>query len=61
MPKVIELMKSVGFGTKIVCAHFINLLVVQLGKDMQPYAGRYQNEEILKVFCKFCRQFDFSF
>ena len=43
MPKVVELMKSVGFGTKIVCAHFINLLVVQLGKDIQPYAGRYRN------------------
>lgn len=41
MPKVIDLMKSsVGLGTKVVCAHFINLLVVYLAKDLQPYTGK---------------------
>ncbi|CAG9861828.1 unnamed protein product [Phyllotreta striolata] len=42
VPKVIELMKgSVGLSTKIVCAHFITLLVVQMGRDVQPYTGKF--------------------
>ncbi|XP_056640479.1 proteasome adapter and scaffold protein ECM29 [Diorhabda sublineata] len=41
IPKIIELMKSsVGLGTRIACAHFITLLVVQLGQDIQPYTGK---------------------
>lgn len=41
MPKIVDLMKSsVGLGTKVVCAHFITLLVVHLGKDLQPYTGK---------------------
>ncbi|KAL1514253.1 hypothetical protein ABEB36_003540 [Hypothenemus hampei] len=41
IPKVLELLKSsVGLGTRIACAHFITLLVVQLGMDLQPYAGK---------------------
>lgn len=45
VPKVTELMKSsVGLGTKVVCAHFINLLVVHLGKDLQPYSGKHHHE-----------------
>ncbi|KAF7270517.1 hypothetical protein GWI33_016522 [Rhynchophorus ferrugineus] len=42
VPKIVELMKgSVGLGTRIACAHFITLLVVQLGKDIQPYSGKF--------------------
>ncbi|XP_060528524.1 proteasome adapter and scaffold protein ECM29 [Cylas formicarius] len=42
VPKTIDLMKgSVGLGTRIACAHFITMLVVQLGKDVQPYAGKF--------------------
>lgn len=41
IPKVVELMKStVGLGTRIACAHFVNLLVVQLGADVTPYSGK---------------------
>lgn len=41
IPKVLELMKaSVGLGTRIACAHFITLLVVELRADVQPYAGK---------------------
>lgn len=41
IPKVVELMKStVGLGTRIACAHFVNLLVVQLGSDVTPYSGK---------------------
>ncbi|KAK4875583.1 hypothetical protein RN001_012005 [Aquatica leii] len=41
-PKVIELMKSsVRLGTRIVCAHFTTLLIVQMKQDLQPYAGKY--------------------
>lgn len=41
VPKVLELIKSsVGLGTRIACAHFITLLVVQLGADLQPFAGK---------------------
>lgn len=43
VPKVTDLMKqSVGLGTRIVCAHFITLLVVHLGKDLQPYTGKFK-------------------
>lgn len=31
---------SMGLGTRIACTHFITLLVVQLGNDLQPYAGK---------------------
>ncbi|XP_066149370.1 proteasome adapter and scaffold protein ECM29 [Euwallacea fornicatus] len=41
IPKVLELMKgTVGLGTRIACAHFITLLVVQLGVDVQPFSGK---------------------
>ncbi|KAF5283686.1 hypothetical protein FQR65_LT13757 [Abscondita terminalis] len=41
-PRIIELMKSsVRLGTRIVCAHFITLLVVQMKQDLQAYAGKY--------------------
>ncbi|KAJ8977535.1 hypothetical protein NQ317_010055 [Molorchus minor] len=42
VPRIIDLMKaSVGLGTRIACAHFITLLVVQLGQDVQPYTGKF--------------------
>ncbi|KAJ8933932.1 hypothetical protein NQ314_013688 [Rhamnusium bicolor] len=42
VPRIVELMKgSVGLGTRIACAHFITLLVVQLGQDVQPYTGKF--------------------
>lgn len=42
VPRIVELMKgSVGLGTRIACAHFITLLVVQLGKEVQPYSGKF--------------------
>ncbi|KAK9746868.1 Proteasome stabiliser [Popillia japonica] len=42
VPKVIELMRgSVGLGTRVACAHFITLLVVQLGQSLQPYTGKF--------------------
>ncbi|XP_019760174.1 proteasome adapter and scaffold protein ECM29 [Dendroctonus ponderosae] len=41
VPKVLELIKSsVGLGTRVACAHFITLLVVQLGADLEPFAGK---------------------
>ncbi|CAH1974017.1 unnamed protein product [Acanthoscelides obtectus] len=41
VPKITELMKgTVGLGTRIACAHFITLLVIQLRQDVQPYAGK---------------------
>ncbi|KAF5273782.1 hypothetical protein FQA39_LY00897 [Lamprigera yunnana] len=41
-PKVIELMKSsVRLGSRIVCAHFITLMIVQMKQDLNPYAGKY--------------------
>lgn len=40
IPKVVELLKgSVGLGTRIACTHFVILLVVQMGQDLQPYTG----------------------
>ncbi|KRT79156.1 HEAT domain-containing protein [Oryctes borbonicus] len=42
VPKVTELMKgSVGLGTRVACAHFITLLVIQLGQSLQPYTGKF--------------------
>ncbi|KAG5880535.1 hypothetical protein JTB14_026768 [Gonioctena quinquepunctata] len=42
VPKIVELLKgSVGLGTRVACAHFITLLVVQLGQDVQPYTGKF--------------------
>nr|XP_022915862.1 proteasome-associated protein ECM29 homolog isoform X1 [Onthophagus taurus] len=42
VPKVVDLMKgSVVLGTRVACAHFITLLVVQLGNDLQPYTGKF--------------------
>ncbi|KAJ8917780.1 hypothetical protein NQ315_010686 [Exocentrus adspersus] len=42
VPKIVDLMKgSVGLGTRIACAHFVTLLVVQLGQDVQPYTGKF--------------------
>lgn len=32
---------SVGLGSRIACAHFITLLVLQVGKDLQPYTGKF--------------------
>ncbi|XP_050294248.1 proteasome-associated protein ECM29 homolog [Anthonomus grandis grandis] len=41
IPKILELMKpSIGLGTRIACSHFITLLVVHLGDDVQPYSGK---------------------
>ncbi|CAH0555694.1 unnamed protein product [Brassicogethes aeneus] len=41
VPKLVELMRgSVGLGTRVACCHFIVLLLVQMGKDMQPYTGK---------------------
>ncbi|CAH1134863.1 unnamed protein product [Ceutorhynchus assimilis] len=41
IPKVLELMKSnIGLGTRIACAHFITLLVIELRSDVQPFAGK---------------------
>ncbi|CAG9835676.1 unnamed protein product [Diabrotica balteata] len=41
IPKIVDLVKtSVGLGTRIACAHFITLLVVQMGQDVQPYTGK---------------------
>ncbi|RZC32274.1 proteasome-associated protein ECM29 -like [Asbolus verrucosus] len=41
VPKVVELLKgSIGLGTRIACTHFITLLVVHLGQDLQPYTGK---------------------
>ncbi|XP_018321144.1 proteasome adapter and scaffold protein ECM29 [Agrilus planipennis] len=41
-PKITELMKgSSSLGSRIACAHFITLLVVQVGHDLQPYAGKF--------------------
>ncbi|KAB0794456.1 hypothetical protein PPYR_11295 [Photinus pyralis] len=43
-PKITELMKSsVTFGTRIVCVHFISLLIVQMKQDLQPYSATLQN------------------
>lgn len=40
-PKITDLMRgSVQLGTRVVCAHFIILLVSQLGKDLQPFTGK---------------------
>lgn len=42
MPKVLDLMKSsIGLGTRVACAHFITLLTLQLGQDLQPYTGKF--------------------
>lgn len=42
VPKVLDLMKNtVGLGTRVVCAHFITLLTLQLGQELQPYAGKF--------------------
>ncbi|KAK5644780.1 hypothetical protein RI129_006080 [Pyrocoelia pectoralis] len=39
-PKITELMKSsVTFGTRIVCLHFIALLIVQMKQDLRPYSA----------------------
>ncbi|XP_066591555.1 proteasome adapter and scaffold protein ECM29 [Prorops nasuta] len=41
MPKIIELIKSsIGFGTKIVCSHFLTHLSTHLKRDLQPFAGK---------------------
>lgn len=41
-PKVLDLMKSsTGLGTRVACAHFITLLTVQLGSELQPYTGKF--------------------
>lgn len=41
-PKITDLMRgSVQLGTRVVCAHFIILLVSQLGKDLQPFTGKF--------------------
>lgn len=42
VPRVLELMKStVGLGTRVACAHFVNLLTLQLGQGLQPYSGKF--------------------
>lgn len=42
VPKVLDLMKSsIGLGTRVACTHFIILLTMQLGQDLQPYTGKF--------------------
>lgn len=42
VPRVLDLMKStVGLGTRVACSHFINLLTLQLGQELQPYSGKF--------------------
>lgn len=42
MPKVADLLKgSVGLGTRVACAHFVTLLVVHMGRDLQPFTGKW--------------------
>lgn len=42
IPRVVDLMKgSVGLGTRVACAHFVTLLTLQLGNDLQPHAGKF--------------------
>ncbi|XP_065156025.1 proteasome adapter and scaffold protein ECM29-like [Atheta coriaria] len=41
-PRVVELMKgNIGLGTRVACAHFVTLLTLQLGQDLQPYTGKF--------------------
>uniref|UniRef100_A0A182JBI6 TOG domain-containing protein n=1 Tax=Anopheles atroparvus TaxID=41427 RepID=A0A182JBI6_ANOAO len=41
-PSVLDLLKtSVNLGTKVACAHFICLVCVHLGAEMQPLTSKY--------------------
>ncbi|XP_062561882.1 proteasome-associated protein ECM29 homolog [Armigeres subalbatus] len=41
-PAVLDVMKTgVNLGTKVACAHFICLVSIQLGTQMQPLTGKY--------------------
>ncbi|XP_078050250.1 proteasome adapter and scaffold protein ECM29 isoform X2 [Augochlora pura] len=41
VPEIVELIKtSVGFGTKVVIAHFVTLLSTYHKVELQPYAGK---------------------
>lgn len=41
-PAVLDLLKTgVNLGTKVACAHFICLVSIQLGAEMQPLTGKY--------------------
>uniref|UniRef100_A0A182NSY2 TOG domain-containing protein n=1 Tax=Anopheles dirus TaxID=7168 RepID=A0A182NSY2_9DIPT len=41
-PAVLDLVKSsVNLGTKVACAHFVCLVSIQLGQEMQPLTGKY--------------------
>ncbi|XP_038108762.1 proteasome-associated protein ECM29 homolog [Culex quinquefasciatus] len=41
-PAVLDVLKTgVNLGTKVACAHFICLVSIQLGAEMQPLTGKY--------------------
>jgi len=43
-PTILDIMKTyVNLGTKIACAHFICLVSIKLGKEMQPLIGKYMH------------------
>ncbi|XP_058466922.1 proteasome-associated protein ECM29 homolog [Malaya genurostris] len=41
-PAVLDVMKTgVNLGTKVACAHFVCLISIQLGSEMQPLTSKY--------------------